>query len=241
MSTVTLSVRTLSKLVDPVLPHTSHEGIGLILESVLIRQQGDWLTALGTNRYTLAMQRVAVPKPEPVDGVVEIAAPPEGESFAAAIPRTVIARIRLIFKATRNSDPVITLAVDEADRLTVTSADTLDGLVGAALTFQLPSPVKTYPDLARLIEPALKSALAADALPCGGTFSPQRLASFAIGHPHYDHAVITPTDPSGNKPWLVRIGEDFIGLIVPVRTGDAQPDRSSWLPLVEKPAAAVAA
>jgi len=217
MTTITLTARELTALVAPVIPHASKDITLPLLCSVFVRSSGPWVTALATDRYRMAFQRVR-PAEAP------------GEDFAAVIPLGVLARIRSTFKADRVTDPIITLTVDD-ETLVVTTAGALDGMVGASFEFRLHSKASAWPKVDRLIH----EALTADA-PAATQMhvNPNLLADFRIGQSRYQAMRATPTGDD-TKPWLLRIGEDFIGLIVPIRGAKAAEaaDSDTWLPLLD--------
>jgi len=216
MSTITVSARELTALVASVIPHASKDVSLPLLCSVFVRSSGPWVTALTTDRYRISLQRVR-PAEAPGDG------------FAAIIPLGVLARIRSTFTAARNVDPIITLTVDE-DKLLVTTTGALDGMVGASFEFRLTDKASAWPKVDRLIS----EALASDGTTAARmVVSPSLLADFRIGQPHYEPMRVTPTGGE-TKPWLIRIGEDFIGLIVPVRRSVevAELEDAGWLDLL---------
>jgi hypothetical protein len=212
MTTITLTSRELTALVAPVLPHASMDVTIPTLMSILIRSTGPWVTAIATDRYRIGMQRLR-PDTEPGDG------------FMAAIPLRALARIRSLFKATRYNDPVLTFTVDDGT-IVVTAVDTLIGLTGASLSFDV---VKDYPKIDRLMVEALNAPPVETA--SRAVINPALLADFAVGQPSHIPAHITPTGPD-NKPWMIRIGDDFIGLVVPIHGGSPLVDATTWLPLL---------
>jgi DNA polymerase III sliding clamp (beta) subunit (PCNA family) len=218
MTTITLTGRELTALVAPVIPHASTDRVLPLLASVYVRARGPWVTAMTTDRYRIGFQRVRPTEP-PQDG------------FAALIPLHVLARIRGVFKTTRHTDPVITLTIDD-DTLRVTASDGLDGLTGAMLEFHLPSPVKDWPNVDLLIIAAINSEPQAG--PSRLSVNPKYLADFRLGQPAYGPIIITSTG-SDRKPFMIRVGDDFVGLIVPLANATvAEP--SGWLDLLDVPA-----
>lgn len=219
MSTITVTARELTALVASVIPHASKDETLPLLCSVFVRSAGPWITAIATDRYRLGFQRIR-PAEAP------------GEGFAAIIPLRVLARIRSTFKADRVTDPIIALTVD-GEKLTATTTGALDGMVGASFEFRLYDVASKWPNVDRL----LADALGAD-VPTGSSrllVNPSILADFRLGQSRYETMRVTPTGPD-NKPWLVRIGDHFIGLVVTVRggtTGEVEPaERSAWLDLL---------
>lgn len=235
MTTITLTATQLRDLVTPVLPHASKDVTLPILTALRIRTTGQYVTAIATDRYRIGFQRIALdPAPE--------------AGFDATVYVGALKQILGIFRPTRAHNPTLSLTV-EGEKLTVAAADTLDsafgargGFVGASLTFQLVN--GDYPKLDRLVRDALEGEPEQAAM--AATFNPEFLADFRIGQPRHQPMRISPTG-AATRPWLIRIGDDFLGLLVPVRFADAAStpgDPASWLALLdapteaEKPAAA---
>lgn len=220
MTAITITARELTALLGPVTPHASKDDTVPLLCAVRIRSNGPWLTAIATDRYRIALKRI---RPS--------AAPEEG--FDAIIPLRVLARVRSIFKAGRGHDPILTFTID-GTRLTVGAADTFAGLVDASLAFELDSLGKWPYSLDRIVREGLTAEPVTK--PAVGAFTPAFLADFATGQVGASPMRISPTG-LGSKPWLVRIGDDFIGLIVPVRVSDtpSASDEDAWLPLLDAP------
>jgi len=220
MTTLTLSARQFDTLVAPVIPHAA---TGLpVLEAVLVRTSGQYVTALATDRYKIGFHRIQLDE-----------APPAG--FRALLPLQVLAQIRRLFRVTRGHDPVLSLDID-GDTLRVTAADVLSGasfggLTGASLTFSLDR-LGEFPRIDHLVRDALTAEPGPDAVPMN--VNPTFLASFKTGQPPRVGMQITSTGGE-HKPWLIRVGDDFVGLIVPIRFGanDAPGDADTWLPLLD--------
>ena len=231
-STVTLTARELTALVAPVLPHASKDDTLPLLCSVRIRSQGGYVTAQTTDRYRIGMKRIR-PAEAPADG------------FEAVVEVPVIARIRSIFKATRAHDPVLAFEVD-GDVLRVSTADTMDigEIAGAVLEFRLRNKPEEWPSATdRIIREALDSEAPTDA--AVGSFNPTFLADFRHGQEGHLPLRIRATG-GPTRPWLVLMGDDFIGLIVPIRMHDGDNAAAGlpapgWGQLVAEPAEKVGA
>jgi hypothetical protein len=225
MSSITITARELTSLVGPVLPHASKDGSLPLLASILIRSNGPWLTAIATDRYRMGFKRI---KP----------ATAPGEDFAVALPLAILARIRSVFAANRVTDPEITLTID-GTKLHVTSTGALDGLIGASLDFHLMFPAKDFPKIDRI----LRGALTAE-LPTGPSVmpvNPHLLADFRLGHDRNPQMTVTR---GGEKMWLIRIGADFLGVIVALNygTGDfTEAERGDWAEMLAAPVEPVVA
>lgn len=217
--TITLTASELTRLVGPVVPHVSTDGVLPLLCAVLVRVRSGWVTAAATDRYRMAMQRV---RPE---------TPPD-EGFAAVIPTAVLTRVRAVFKKSRQYDPVLTLSVT-GEELTVRAADGLDGITsGVSMAFYLRERPASYPNLDKMIRDAL-TATAGDPRPLA--VGPANLAAFKTGQPPNVHLNLTPGRDL-KDPWLVQCGEDFVGMIAPV-TDRTASERAGWLGLLDAPAA----
>lgn len=234
MTAITLTATQLRDLLTPVIPHASKDETLPTLRAVHIRTAGKYVTAIATDRYRIGFQRVAL-DPEPEAG------------FDAVLSAVAIKRLLALFRPSRSHNPAVRLTIDGA-RITAAAASTLDdgeqpnmwflgdGLAGASLTFQLVD--GDYPKVDRLIRDALNSK--AEDAAMAPSFNPEFLADFRIGQPKHIPMQISATGPV-KKPWLIRIGDDFIGLLVPVRYADpatAPGDTDTWLPLLDVPAEA---
>lgn len=233
MTTITLTATQLRDLLTPVLPHASKDDTLPVLTAVHIRTAGRYVTAIATDRYRIGFQRVAL-DPEPEAG------------FDAVVSVVALKRLLAMFRPTRSHNPAVRLTVDDG-RLTATAASTLDdggeqpnmwfpgdSLAGATLTFQLVD--ATHPPIDRLVRDALNGKPEDGAT--APSFNPEFLADFRIGQPRHLPMRISATG-AVSKPWLIRIGDDFIGLIVPLRYADpdsAPGDAATWLPLLDVPA-----
>lgn len=218
--TITLTATELRDLVASVTPHTSTDGTLTLLCSVRVTVRDGRVLAASTDRYSLAFNRVrpaATPDPE----------------FAAIIPTAVLARIQSIFKPTRLLNPQLALSVED-DVLTVRSLDGLDGItVGASLAFALHHKPADYPKIDGLLHYALTHP--AETTP-SMRVTPAFLASFKVGQPIQTPLEIAAAESRGGPrvQWLIRCGEDFIGLLVPV-FGAPLPAPDGWLALLDAP------
>jgi hypothetical protein len=219
--TLTLMATQFRDLVTSVLPHASRDATLPALCSLRIRTRGEYVTALATDRYRIGLQRVRLDAPAPgFDAVVSVAA---------------IRRVLSTFKHTRRHDPALRFTLD-GDLLTVAADDGLDGLSSASLTFSLSTDFP-YPDVDRIIRSTLEATAPTELVT--PTFNPHFLADFRIGQPRNVPIQITPSGEA-LKPWRIRVGRDFIGLLVPVKLSSGGPvdagDASEWLALLDGPA-----
>lgn len=217
--TATLTARDLTNLVAPVLPFTDRTGFLPLLWSVKIEAHGPHLVAMATDRYRIGVKRI----------VPEITPDPK---FAALVPASVLARIRSTFKHTRRSNPSLRLEVT-GDVLRVSGAEEFEGLFDASFSFRLPNPVADYPDIQKLLVKALSAEPPAE--PTAGSFNPHFLADFAAASAGAQTMRLSPSGPA-DKPWIVRVGDDFLGLIVPIRHEvgeDTAAVRADWLALLQ--------
>lgn len=221
---LTLTARDLVDLTSSVIPHAAGPSgwETQILQSVLIRQSGEFVTAIASDRYKIGFQRVML-------GAAVSADP----GFRAAIPASVLKRIRTVFRATKVHNPTLRLTVDaEADHLVVEVVDGFDteagSVTGASLRFAT-ARADDYPKVDRLVRDALTATPTDKPVPMN--VNPAFLSDFRTGHPVNTPLRITNTGDV-NKPWLVRVGDDFIGLIVPARFAGEASDSIDWLPLL---------
>ncbi|MGW8565696.1 hypothetical protein [Isoptericola sp. NPDC055881] len=223
--TLTISAKELGALVAPVIPHAERGSAfsTQILEAVLVRKAGEYVTALATDRYKIGFQRLAISDTVQAD-----------DGFRAAIPVVAIKHIRTVFRATKVHNPVLRLTV-EGDQLHVEIADGFDtergAITGASLRFALAG--GEYPRVDHLVREALEAKPPAEAMAMN--VNPNFLAEFRIGQPLHTPITITPTRHP-NSPWLVRVGADFVGLIVPVRfagEGEETSRKDEWLALLD--------
>jgi|GEM_PF-3976544 len=223
--TLTISAKDLAALVAPVIPHaekSASSGMVPILQTVLIRRAGEYVTAFATDRYKIAFQRRALGESVQAD-----------DGFRAVVPVAALKHIRTVFRATRVHNPVLRLTV-EGDQLHVEIADGFDtergAITGASLRFALAA--GEYPKVDRLVREAVDAEPPAEAMAMN--VNPNFLAEFRIGQPLHTPITITPTTHA-MKPWLIRVGADFIGLIVPVRfaEGEETSGKAEWLALLD--------
>lgn len=262
MPSITLTARDLADLTNPVAPHASKDDTMPLLCSVFLRVRGGYVTAIATDRYRMALKRA---KPtvntEPPRNARPLATPAPGTSeddpepvplaadFAAVVPVAVLTQVLRMFKPTRYADPVLTLTVEDEQRpagappewtpgratLTVTATDGFAGLSGATLTYGVDAAAK-YPPVDRLFLDAIAAADDPDQKAVPIALNPHMLALWAKGQRQHEPMVVTQGG-SANKPVLIRIGDDFLGMQVPLRGGDPA-SAAGWLAMLDVPATA---
>jgi hypothetical protein len=211
---ITIKATDLRDLLAPVIPHASTDRTLPLLNSVLIRSAGEYVTASATNRYALALHRM---KPEAVE-----------PGFRAVVPVASIKRLLTIFKATRANDPILSLTADDST-LTVSTVGVLDDGMGGSLTFPLCAGV--YPATDRLIAKALAHQ---QAEPAPVIVNPAFLADFAKGQPRHEPICVSHGGMNGaGANWLIRIGEDFVGLLTGIRFAAPPEVTSPWADLLD--------
>ena len=215
MTAATLSASELACLIRPVLSLAGDGSTPPVLNAVLLGNDNGFLTATATDRYRLGVARH--------EATVDA-------GFSALVPLAAIKRILAMFKARRSYDPALRLTVSGGDKPTLTVA-TIDGLSdGVEMSATFPLEVGKYPDLPKLLRKIIKeSATAKRATPAVNI---ELLAGFRYaGGPN---APLEVRVVGNNRPILL-IGENFIGMQMPVRSdANAQAaDLGSWALLAE--------
>lgn len=217
MNPLTITARTFKELVDPVVPLASRDHMLPILNTVVIETRGEYVTATATDRFRLGICRTKLgTEDEPVS-------PPEG--FRAVIGTRELRTLLAVFKAARYDDPVLSLEVDD-DKLTVTQAGGLDGVLGASMSIILAT--GQYPEVVKVLTDALDS----DKTPAEAQFNAAYLGDFKHAVRHGEP--ITMRFGEGRLPTVVTVGDYFIGAIMPRvdvdKTGKpaGQVARESW-------------
>ena len=189
-STITIetTARGLHALLDPVLPFADKGDSMPVLATVRLCGKGKWVTATTTDRYRLAMQRR------------EIAAP---DGWSALVNVRDIKAIFATFKATRANDPEMVLSFD-GSTLRVSG-----GQFSAALTFDLyPG---EYPAVGELFVEAFGGTMQATHTSLNVAFLADFQQAARLNEPNMHFFV------RDHKPCGIAIGDDFRGVIMPVR------------------------
>lgn len=182
---------------------------GAILSAVHLYSVDGRLYAEATDRYRIgsavAPESVVAPK-----------------GFAALLSVESIADLARITKvpARLRGSLNISLTPEKGNRLVV-SIEALPGLGDVALSLQLVD--GDYPPIGKILHEALSNADAPEA----SAFNPDFLADYRKVSRRGEPVLITP---HGNKPAAIRIGDDFVGALVPLRHPErpTQTDDSLW-------------
>jgi len=215
--TFTTTAKGLRGLLAPVIPFADKGDSLPVLQAILLRGHGDYVTALATDRYRLGIQRAKVTAPE---------------TLHAIVPLTTVRQVLAIFKASRSHDPELTLTF-EPHKVTVDTTGGMD-LLDARISFPLLD--AEYPKALKTIREA---AAVTATEPVGEIgFNPTFLADF--------RHVATSAEPmvmrivGANRAAIVSIGEDFRGVIMPTRRADEHAMTTgldgSWAALVAEAA-----
>lgn len=206
--TLTITVRNLKALVDPVLPCAGGDDMLPVLTCLQIRSYGGWLVASATDRFRLGVHRQRGEWPA---------------DWAALVPVRTLRGIFSTFKAGRGSDPELALTIVDDHNLKVELTGGLAGdlFTEASITYPLIS--GEFPDLGKIISAAI------DAEPEAGDrkFNWKYLSAFAAADHLGSGLVMHGGNPS--MPMLVTDGADFVGILMPRRVEPAEAlSLSSW-------------
>lgn len=220
-NSLTISVRNLKALVEPVTPCAGADDMLPVLNCVQIKTNGEWLVASATDRFRLAAHRQRGEWPA---------------GWQALIPVRTLRGIFATFKAGRGSDPELTLTIVDDHNLKVEMTGGLnDGLFSeASITYPLLS--GEFPNLGQI----LSKAIAAESVAGDRRFNWKFLSGFSAADPHGQGLIMHGGDPSA--PMLVTDGEDFVGILMPRRLvasedGATSLDLSSWTDILGDPVA----
>jgi len=207
ITTVTMKASQFRDLVTPVMPLADQTEWNLpVLNAVSIEAHGDYLIATATDRYRLGVQRVKMA--EDVSG------------FAALVSIRSLRSILSIFKATRKSDPLLSITSAEGVLLvkTVGGLDVDAGFMTGSMTWALVD--GQYPKVREII---MKASITEAAGPL--LLNPSLLAAFAAAQKHGEP--MTMRGATGSVTF-VQIGPDFIGAIMSVRPSEAEKLDADW-------------
>ena len=220
--TVTMKASQVRALFEPILPFTD-KGVSLpSLTCALVTSTGGHLYALATDRYRIGVQRVKVG-----DSL------PDGLRFL--IERSSMRGILALYKVSRADDPELTLAIEDS-RLTITGAGSF-GFLDSSTSWSLPS--HEFPKVSQVLVQACELAAKGTA---PTALNAAYLADFRAAVPRIGNQPMRIWAQE-SLPSLVRIGDDFIGALMPVRSvGHDYADGAlgdEWLAALGAPAPAV--
>ena len=206
-TTVTMKASQFRALVAPVIPLADQSPDYIpILNAVSIEAHGDYLIATATDRYRLGVQRVKMAEAVP--------------GFAALVSIRVLKSILSIFKATRKSDPMLSITSSEGV-LAVKSIGGLGidyGFMSGSMTWPLVD--GEYPKTISILADAAAKEDTAPLL-----LNPSFLADFGAAQKHGEPMVMRGT---AGHAVFVQIGADFVGAIMQVRSSEAPKLDADW-------------
>jgi hypothetical protein len=205
--TVTMKASQFRALVAPVIPLADQSAWGLpILNAVSIEAHGDYLIATATDRYRLGVQRIKMAEAVP--------------GFAALVSIRVLRSVLSIFKATRKSDPMLSITSSEGV-LAVKSIGGLGidyGFMSGSMTWPLVD--GQYPKVRSILTEAVAKEDSAPLL-----LNPSFLADFAAAQTNGEPIVMRGT---AGHAVFVQVGADFIGAIMQVTKSEAPKVDADW-------------
>lgn len=220
---ITITASQWRDLIGPVLPCAGSDTMLPVLNAVQIRTDGKWLIATATDRFRVAMKRVAKVATDDDPAT-------EWPEFVALVPLKAVKSIGAMLKPSRGSAHLsgATFTV-ENDRLTVEASGLFDLFDAARFTHHLET--GEYPKVAKLFTTAL-AVPDSERAPVT-TLDPGFLADMkASGSPAV--RVIGPKADDPKSPIVFADDDGFLALLMP-RRGEAV--RESWDDvLAEKPA-----
>ena len=191
--TFTITAREFRDLVSPVIPLADKDGALPALNAVRIQSRGSYLVASATDRFRLGFNRINLS--EPVEGI------------DISVRLAGLRQILSIFKSTRQQNPEIKFVVTEAG-LRVEQGGGF-GFVDASMTFEVADTSK-LPNLATFIS-KWKAGDSVHPISVNAEY----LSSFRDVVKRGEPMVIVP-GMTGADAITVRIGADFIGVLMPV-------------------------
>ena len=211
-ASLSIGVRQLRSLVEPVIPSAASDDMLPVLNAVQIETSGKWLVATATDRFSIAVKRVASDEGEP------------WPAWSALVPLSTLRGILSTFKASiRNGDPAIEMTVMD-DLLHVTSSSGLLDIREASIVYPLQD--GEYPTVRGL----LRKALLAEAGTSATTFDPARLTRLLSKVDA--RAVAMKCGAEARSPLAFTDGENFFGLLMPRSMPDApEPFAGNWADL----------
>jgi len=205
---LTITYRDLADLVLPVLPHTDDSGSLPVLSYVKFETLGGYLTALATDRYTIACSRMKVD---------------DDVHFNVLIPRHELKAILAMFKPRRGVVDQLTLAATDACTLQVEGPGSL--FSNAIIEYRLGD--GEFPKITNIF-----SRIGTDITTDGHVaLNPHLLAKFQLAARLNDAIQVHVGTPS--RPVFITSGDHFMGAIMPVRKSE-EPDWSAIFPTVVK-------
>lgn len=203
-NTLTITYRALADLILPVLPHVDGSRTMPILESVKLETVGGFLTATATDRYTIAVCRMAVD---------------ESVQFSAIVDARELRALLAMFKPRRGLLDELTLTVDPAThRMRVEGPGAL--FSNAIIEYAVMD--AEYPKVNQIFD-----RIGAEATVTGKvSLNPALLAKFQHAARQHEPIVVRVGQP--NRPVFITAGEHFIGAIMTTRWGEKSEPTADW-------------
>jgi DNA polymerase-3 subunit beta len=227
---LTISIRDLKRLVTPVIPCAGTDDTIPVLTAVKIESRGKYLTAVATDRFRMAMQRVAAPE----DGTW-----PE---WSALVPVSALKSILATFKPSyRDANPVLTLKVDGEQMRAESEGALLDLFSEAHVAYRLMD--GEFPKVRGLLLKAIKGESTSSAV----GLNPALLGG-VLPKPQ-SGTVMVKIGEGGREPIVFTDGEDFVSILIPRKAINASGERDEttvfpslddWTELLADPAPPVA-
>ena len=205
--TVTMKASQLRALVAPVIPLADQTTYDPVLNAVSIEAHGDYLIATATDRYRLGVQRIKMAEPVP--------------GFTALISLRALRSILSIFKATRKSDPMLSITSDDG----VLSVNSVGGFnieadcMAGSMSWKLVD--GQYPKVRSIL--ADSAAAKEDASPF--LLNPSLLAAFAVAQRQGEPMVMRG---AAGRAVFVQIGADFVGAIMQMKSVEGSKLDADW-------------
>jgi DNA polymerase III sliding clamp (beta) subunit (PCNA family) len=221
--TFTLKASEFRALVVPVLgfAENSHSYTP-VLACLRFHSSGEHLYATATDRYRLGVSRVrAMQQVEPLEeGTAPVYVPPPALSFL--LEAKAVRGLLTLHKAVRRSDPELTFTV-HPDRVTVTGGGSM-GFLGDSSTHWATRPGSEFPTVATILLETIKRASSAPdktAAVVGAGFNADYLGDFRSavtrGSSWATREPVRLWVTSPTRPALIKVGEDFVAALMPVR------------------------
>lgn len=202
MTTFTATPQQVERIFAAVLPHASEDRYLPVINNIRIEMEGDQVLAVATDRYSLGICRATL------SGWAEDAAP--AEKIAASLRLDDVKRLFTFLRPQRKDVATWKLT---ADTLAVSLGDDTSLTIRTVQADGFPnwraivgSVVERQP------EPGAQMA-----------FTPRVVDSFQKTAKALDERSTTWHFVSPLKPVIVRIGSDFLGMLMPARIPDNQP------------------
>lgn len=218
MTDVTLEVRAREfyQLLSEAVPFAGTDDTLPMLTGICLTSEGNDLIAVATDRYTLGVSRITLSEPV-------------GLFDQRLLPVKSIARIKGIFPVPRGGELFLRLTFTD-EGLVIEQAGTLDQALPST-RFSVKWIDAKFPQWRSLLHG--KTPVRENPQNVQAGFNPSYMARFARAKQGSEAMVINAPEKV-NAPWIVSLGEHFVGLLMPVRIDTVQ---AAWLPAESAPVA----